>query len=390
MPRPVVPLVVAPLLAASLLLAASACALADGDILERKDGKFLPAIKGDRPGEQDFKDSTHAVKDATADVVTYTFGEIKALQSMPAGEIAEIHLRASVRGTVFRGAEKDMAQGNYADAAETFQKVGADPRAHPVVRQRALFNVALCRMNGGDAKGAVEAVEALLSTYSRSFYLKRALLLKVQANLESGDEAEGKKGIEQLLALPGLGESDRLDVTLARINIDFNRAANATPVDRATVSKCREEYDRIVQQTAGKAEFSAVSNGAQIGSANCLLRLGEADKARAVFQRIAYDSKADEGLLARAFNGLGECFYGQNNPEALREARRCFLRVRILYQDAATPNEVAKALYYAGQCFKDLGDLPPAALKDAIRREWGECVQRFPKSIWALRCKQGR
>ncbi len=376
------------------LLACSASAVA-GDYIQRKDGSFSPAFKGStaRPeAATDFDGSDWQVLDADIGSILYaiTVGGKKQTQKMAAAEVTEIYLEPKDYPALWREADAAFKAGDWANAAAKFRAIGDEKgeKSHPVVRQQALLRAARAAGGPGDRK-AVAAADAaydyLLKSFPQTFYTrsvwKDRWIMFIDANLED----KAKEAIDQLLKLPGVTDSDRLEARFASTTINLRKAVAAK--DASGIQKCLDEFKALSGETSGKKDLASVNALARIGMGNCMLELGNAGEAKGIFDEMTQREGFDNAVNAAAFNGLGECWFRQNDPKdnkGLLEARRCFLRTQMLYADGASSDVVAKAIYYTGECFYRLGDAVRA------RAELSSCIARFPSSPWAEKANKLR
>jgi len=362
---------------------AAACAPAlGGDILQRKDGSFNPTIKsGDRPTQADFDASTYQVVGADVDKVTYTLtigsgGSARVVsQSEASTNVMEIWIEPKKFPPAWKQALAEFESGDYRSARTNFAAVGGDSKAHPVVRQKALLFAARATREGGTSAEAEAAYAALLKEFPNSFYSAAAIKDQSQLWMDAGSPEKARAFADQLLRLPGVSASDKLEARFLQVTVDFRNAA--AKKEQSGIQKALDAYKSLAQETAGKKDFAGVHQLAKVGQANCLLELGTVAEAKGIFQEIS-DRAQETAVCAASFNGLGDCFFREGN---FVEARRCFLRTATIYAEGTPGDQVARALYHAGECFSKLQDSPD--WKDRARRELSECKRRFPKSSWA-------
>jgi len=376
------------LAAAGILLLGSATAALAGDIVQRKDGTFYPPIAGETPEAGDFSNSNIKVLDADMDEVPYqmTLKDKKLTQKYKASEVMEIWLETSQYPGPWKDAVTALNTGNYADAARAFRSIGDEKRVHPVVRQKALLNAARASAGTGNMAQAAQAYAYVRQVFPRSFYTRAVLRDLTQAWMDAGDETKALEAAGELEKVPGATDSDRIEARFLRVTVAYRRAATAR--DEGGIRRALDEYRKIAGETAGKPDLSSVNALARLGQANCALALGDVKAAKSLFQEISEITGVDNAALAAAFNGLGECWFRQNDKEGWTEARRMFLRTVVRYADGAPSEEVARALYFAGDCFQRLQDSED--WKDRARRELSECERRFPQSEWARKARDVR
>lgn len=365
------------IVACAIVLSACAAEALGGDIFQRPDGTFTPAIKGSSPTQADHDASTYQVANADTEKVTYAMkvGDKQVSQSEPATRIAEIILEPRKYPPEWKQCMQAFEGGDYKNAYAGFSEIGAAEKINPVVRQKALLYAARAAREGGKAEEAEKAYEALLKAFPNSFYSAAALKEQSQMYMDAGIEDKARKFADLLLKLPGVSDADKLQARFLQVTVDFRNAA--AKKDKAGIEKALKDYKDLATETAGKKDFTAVNQLARIGQGNCLLELGNAAEAKGIFQEISARA-LEKPVCASAFNGLGDCFYREGNYV---EARLCFLRTSMIYTEGTPGDQVARALYHAGQCFVKLQDSPD--WKDRARNELSDCKRRFPKSSWA-------
>ena len=366
-----------PIVACAIVLSACAAEALGGDIFQRPDGTFTPAIKGSSPTQADHDASTYQVANADTEKVTYAMkvGDKQVSQSEPSTRIADIVLEPRKYPPEWKQCMQAFEGGDYKNAYAGFSEIGAAEKLNPVVRQKALLYAARAAREGGKAEEAEKAYEALLKAFPNSFYSAAALKEQSQMYMDAGVEDKARKFAALLLKLPGVSDADKLQARFLQVTVDFRNAA--AKKDQAGIQKALNDYKALATETAGKKDFTAVNQLARIGQGNCLLELGNAAEAKGIFQEIS-DRALEKPVCASAFNGLGDCFFREGN---FVEARRCFLRTATIYTEGTPGDQVARALYHAGQCFVKLQDSPD--WKDRARQELSDCKRRFPKSSWA-------
>lgn len=368
----------------SLAVAASAVALLAaaaraGDIIQKKDGTYATPVKNSPPQASDFAASNWTVVNADLDTITYQIplpGQNKQItQTMKAADAMEILLEKFPPG--WKEAGDLLEAGESARAAAAFRAIGDEARNNAVVRQKALLNSAKALAALG-AKETEDAYRYLLQVFPKSFYSRHVWRDLSNFFMDRGDDAKAIEASKELLKLPGAADADKLEARLLQNTAAFRKAARDK--DQAGVQKCLDDYRAIAQETSGKPDLASVFRLARLGMANCMLDLGNFKEAKGLFEELGEIAK-ENALAAEAFNGLGECWFRQGGPEGFAEARLCFLRTVLMYADGAAPDQVARALYYAGECFFRLQDGDD--WKTNAARELNACIGRFPKSPWA-------
>ncbi|MCK6480699.1 MAG: hypothetical protein L6R43_11300 [Planctomycetes bacterium] len=370
--------------AAAALLAACAGAFA-GDFVQKKDGSFQPPLKSQTPGAQDYASSTWSITEADINEIKYTLvlNNKPIVQKMPAQEVTEIWLAPERFPKDWKDASDRLASGDYNGAFGLFKAIGDAKQVHQVVRQKALLAAARS-MAAADAGPKVdEAYDYMLKAFPATFYARSAWKDRANYWMDKGDEAKALDALKKLLLLPGVSDGDKMEARLLQNTVSMRKAVVAK--DAAALQKCHDEYKAIAAETSGRKELVDVNRMARLGMASALLELNNPKEAKSLFQEIA-DTAQDNGVLAAAFNGLGECWFRQGTPEAFAEARLCFLRTVTMYSEGASAEQVAKALCFAGECFWKLSSEEGSSAN--ARKEFDDCIRRFPNSPWAKKARQ--
>lgn len=365
-------------------IAAFACAAAGGDVVQKKDGTFNPAVKGETPTQSDYDASNWQVLDADTDVVKYQLnvGGKVVLQTLKSIDVMEIWLEPKDYPGLWKDAVNAMASGNYQGAAQAFQSIGAEAKVHPVVRQKALLFAARSFASWGKPTEADAAFDALFKAFPKSFYTMAVWKERSQMWMDANKEEKARAAADTLVKLPGVSDGDKLEADFLLVTIEYRKAAAAG--DKAAIKTCLDKFKALAQQTAGRPGQAGVNALAQIGTANCLLELGSVGEAKAIFDAISTTAR-EAPVCAAAFNGLGDCWFRQNNKDGWVEARRCFLRTSLLYTEGTSSDQIAKALYYAAECFTRLQDTEKWGW--AAKQEAQDCIRRFPTSPWAQKAR---
>ncbi len=373
-----------PFAVAAVLLACAAAARG-GDLYQKKDGTFNPPLKGggSAPVAADYEASNIQILDADSTSVTTQVtlkDKTYPPQKVPSIDVARIFLEPKDIPSLLKEAMDIETGGDHKKSAERFRAIGDEKRYHPVIRQDALLYAARAVAASGKVAEADQAYEALLRAFPQSFHTLLVWKDRSQMWMDAGDMEKAKGAAQKIVENPGASDGDRLEAKFLLVTINFRVAAAAK--DQGGIQKALNEYKAIAQETAGKKDLASVNALARVGQGNCLLELGTVGEAKALFLDIC-ERATDKAVCAAGFNGLGECWYRETN---FVEARRCFLRTVVVYAEGAPADQIAKALYYAGDCFGRLLDSDDA--KDRARRELNECKRRFPTSDWAKKAER--
>lgn len=274
-----------------------------------------------------------------------------------------------------------MNSHNYAAAVGAFRDVLADESLHSRktyhwVKQHALWREIRCLNSLADFGGVSERVDVLLSEVPDSFFYAPALLMKAQAKSDSGDPKAAiavYKKLEADVDAKGLPERWRREVELGLLLLDTSKSGAAKQM--------------ALQGLAEKnlSDYPTVASRAQVEVGNAMVATGDYKNARAFFQKILDDGNGGEAILASALSGLGDCAYltalAIDSPKEqapyLEEAILNFLTVASVYREEV--RLVPRAMYYAGDALKRIGDLGSA------RNVASRIRQLYPDSSWKKR-----
>ncbi|MFG0316999.1 MAG: tetratricopeptide repeat protein, partial [Planctomycetota bacterium JB042] len=288
-------------------------------------------------------------------------------------------------------------------------------------------------LDGGDAAGAAERIQALVQQGDQDPTTAEAAFFVAEALFEAGDDAravplyayaarvEGSGVVDRALykegfsrmrggdlegavrAFASLGDDhrnsplwgetqylrgellyrlDRLEEAakaLARLRREIpNHAATPKALFRLGLALCRtgawgEGEEALTELVRKNADFEHLAE-AELWRGRALASREKPRAARQAFERVI---QSDRGVLgARARLELGRLHFAGGDPEkALSE----FLKVSVLY---AAEEENAEALYLAGLCLEKVGD--PQKAKSQYR----EIVEKYPRSAFAANARE--
>jgi len=231
-------------------------------------------------------------------------------------------------------------------------------------------------MRAGDLESARNAAAKLIANYPESRYRPLAYLAKADAERQMGNAGAKKTltDLGELIAAQGLGKRWELECRLGQVLVD----AGLKPESR------RNELERI---SSDAKDQPSVRLRAQVAVGESYLEEAATSpakakdlrgKARATFEKVVEDPKADASALAGGHAGLGESLFlsgaDTDDKELLGQATLHFLRVATLYRDQGV--YVARSLFYAMRCFDLMRD---GQRKADMRRQ---LASRYPGSPW--------
>jgi tetratricopeptide (TPR) repeat protein len=373
-------------LAAGLLAALAASPALAGDIIVPISGNPIGNAKaGNPPSEADYAASNIEIVDENLDKVSYRLEGIPTLQSLDTSKVRAIFHDPGTVPADLRTGEALLKRGDLERARAALEKV-AKADAPGWAKAQAAYLAATTHDDLGEAEQDLAAFKA---AYPRSFWVKQATEERARALLGLDRIADAKGEFESLKSLPGAGEAEQAEASYWSTWIDERVAGQKD--DAAGLANAQKGYDALITRLTGKAQFEALLRRTQVGRASCLVGLGKAAEARADLEKLAVEVKGNPRVLAAIYNKLGAAVLRAapaGDREAQRTALKHYLRVVVLYGDeTGTDDDCGEAMYNAGLLFRDLRDTGPDYVQRA-RREWNECIQRYPGTLWATRSKE--
>lgn len=365
---------------AAFFLAAPAFA---GDIVVYVDGKTDGNKKASNPPAQgDFASSTWEILEENLDLVTYRLEGVPTPQTVPTSKIRSFfHDPARIPAKLKAGVSlSDRRQFDEARAA--FEAVTKDSSAPVWAKAEAAYRLADTYFQQGDAAGAEKAYAGFKGAYAKSRWVTDATERRARCLLALNrvDDARGEFGA--MKKMPGVDEATSLEADYWLAWIDETVAAAKN--DEAGLNSAAKAYDALASKLSGKSALEGLLRRTQVGRASCLMGTGKAAEARDILTKLSAETK-DPRALAAIYNKLGTAILraaAAGDREAMKSAQRNYLRVIVLYKDEdGAEDDIAEAHYNAGILFRELKETPDAAGR--ARREWQECVARFPGSPWA-------
>jgi len=265
-------------------------------------------------------------------------------------------------------AESNIRRGQYQDALKRLEKArGA--KARPWLKHYCQYYKAFCLQKLAEAQGrgyeaAIKEYDALIKAQPKGIWVPQATLGIVECYYLSG-------GLDKAMAkLQEVAKSDfpeywklKAKIWEGRLKLAQGKGEEAA----AILSEVTESTKKVLPE---------IYNEAVLYLAEALTRAKKFDEAEQLLRNLVNEAQSDK-LKAAAHNALGDCFMAQNK---VKEARFEFLRTVVLY--FKQPEEYARALFMAAQCFELLKDANGA---DKLR---AKLKKECPDSVWAKRLEQ--
>jgi tetratricopeptide (TPR) repeat protein len=308
-----------------------------------------------------------SVTAATRDEITI---DVKGkTQKLPVNELQRIIFGDGPTG--LRQAHEALADGQYANALETLNKIRDSQLKEPLVQQDFEFQVAYCKaMLGEEVEGstAAAAKELLdfLRKYPDSFHFYRAAetLGDLAMRLGSFDKAVSFYG--------QLAKSPWVDYKLKAAVLEANALQAQGPEKYA---EALARYDVVVKAKVRGAQAERQRQFALAGKAACEAELGNTESALKVAEQVIRDNDpSDVELFAKAYNALGAAYRQANNP---RDAILAYLHVDLLCHRARDAH--AESLYYLSTLWGKVGKPDRAAEARSTLKA------RYAGTTWATR-----
>ncbi len=326
--------------------------------------------------------------------VEYKKAGVNQAQFIPADKVKAVNYERP--GDDFTQAQKAEEDGDYENAANLYKAAANDDalKNRSALRACAMFGAGVCFRKAGKLDESLKALDELIATIPDSRYVPMALADKGLGYYESGKDEDARRTFAQL----------KKDATDKKYGEFWSRTADLHLLilqEEKDLKGAFEGYQSLVAAT--EANYPTISSQAKLRIGRVHVKNRKFDEARAFFQAILDNRQSlPREVVAGAYNGLGNALLGKGQAtekgdaekgtkgdraaaeKLYQEALYAFLRVVAQYEDV--PQEQPEALYYAGQCFKQVKcDGNTARSQQCLRR----VVNEFPGTSWAEKAKSG-
>jgi tetratricopeptide (TPR) repeat protein len=268
--------------------------------------------------------------------------------------------------------------GNLAEARTVLETVTKDQKLRPVVKQEALYHLALAAQRLGDHDAAIAEYKELLKAFPKGRYLRSAAEGLVDAHLAKKDAAGAGKALDQAVA-----DAKGAGVEAFQAEVGFLRG-------RVLEAQGKLAEAKTAYEAAQKSGAPAVQIEARLGVARCVQQTSPAEAEKA-YRELVAEKDAPTHVLAGAWNGIGQLLLEDGkktrNAEKLTDALLAFLRGVVQYVPArGEPTaEYERALASSSQCFKFIADLEQKADRkrsflDRSQQRMEQLRKEFPSS----------
>jgi len=243
----------------------------------------------------------------------------------------------------------------------------------------AHFRIVELNKLGGNKDGMVAAVDALMIAAPDSRYVPLAMVEKIDTLMTLGDAAGAREAIDAFSALvksAGMPQRWEFESSVRRVATNPTLKGEGLEKELAKIGK-------------SAAAFPTVSNYADVAIAESMLLRGELTDAEELVRKVVADPNAPDRTLAAAWTTLGDCLFrqaeGMTAPDQkdasiamMKESLLAYMRVVVGFRFEYA--YVAKAGFYAGRCFQEIGG---AGSADNSSRLFRYVRSRFRGTSWA-------
>lgn len=291
-------------------------------------------------------------------------------------------------GPDFRAGMQKLLTGDMIGAAYAFEDASASDRLKDFVRATAKVNAADALLESNNLSAALEAYNELLVDYPETRHLPRALLGKGKTALYKNNHVTSMAAFQQLRKVTTDKKLGGQWLLLA----DFYTLLTKQAANKATVKELMEGYEDLRNRARG--EFGFIANRSALQVARIHLDQQQLSAALPLFNDIIADRfDTDREVVAGAYNGRGRCLFQvaestrasgdvEGAAADFKDSLLDFLRVHTHYGDAQTAQ--AEAIYWARQCFKNIGGADSERHAAILR---SRLKARYPNSPWAGRLR---
>jgi len=229
-------------------------------------------------------------------------GGLRVPQKVNTREIRELDIDAARKPFDFSSGEDAMNKGDFAQAAERFERAKKDGR--DVVKQTAGINIVRCHYNAGDPVAALAAIKAFRQEKPETYYLRETYEIEYRCHSARGDMAAAAKVAEEF---EKKGRSDKLD-----------EWAKSADVMRAQLFEAQGKAQQALEIYSKYARDKDVGDEASLGELRCLRGAKNWAQLKAKAEIIITSNKGKRGaerMLMGAYNARGEAALQAGNAK---------------------------------------------------------------------------
>jgi tetratricopeptide (TPR) repeat protein len=381
----------------ALVLATPALA---GDIIVLKSGrKYGNPNSNVPPTESDYAESKMTIVEENLDKIVFRLEGVPTPQELEAGNIDVTYHDPSLAPTALLRGKRLLGSGQYEDAFAMFEEVTGDARAPKWAQAEAGYRLGEVLWMAGALDDAAKAFDSFLGTWKKSKYVPSATQANARIKLEKGDVEGARAAFAALKKMSGLPEAESLEIDYWINWIDEKVALQKN--DKAGLEKALKGYENLARSLKSRKGMEDLHGKCLVGAISCKLGLGQHAEGQADATKVVEEYK-DPLVRAGAHTLLGRAIVlqnaGSNDKAAYKTALLHFLKVVTLYGNEPGAEEwMAESLFRSGELFNELRPAQAKTEEDKAavlmarlraRREFQECIQRFPRSEWAQKARR--
>jgi len=355
----------ATILALAVLLAW--IATAEADILDTSDGIRLPKkdeIKtpwGEFPRDEELKESGKNNLDLNYE--EFDIGKVRG----PAGQVARIYITEAITGNVeFQAAETHAERGFWMEASQAFR--AAAESLSGLAKEVALYKCMVATANTNDPESTLRAADALLAANPKGYYFGPAQETRARAFATLGRMNDATAALQLVLEAPRMNVRDYFSAAYLKAWLTTYIGARSKE-QFATAEKAFKDLLTELDRRPQKELATVPRLRILMSLAASIRNQGRSDEAKGMYQQIlkAAGETTDASVLAGVYYGLGDVAFEEASalqsraagaPELKKQVRDMldqaalhYLRVLLLYKDAADQREVYGATQGAARVF---------------------------------------
>lgn len=336
--------------AAVLFLWAAAPAHADMVLLD--DGTWLPSKMTKLMGNAKVPNDQALAKSGKNNLKLGYDKVAVGRESVSAGRVVAVFSTTAFQNEHYRNGYLQGSAGAWLEAADSFAQAAENLKG--AAREIALWQRVIAIAETGELDATLKATDELLTAFPKSYYYAQGRDKRARIAMGKGKGKDAKSELDQVIAAPGMNARDYFEAKLAKIHFFSLLPAGD---DTAKIAASRKEYEGVAQEIRGRSganqEAAIQMLKANTGIGRCLVYEGDYDKALTTLDSVVGDkaSTRDQGLLARAYTGMGDAIFakvkselkGGNLPQdqlpriqdALTDAALHYLRTSQFYVEQA-------------------------------------------------------
>ena len=262
-------------------------------------------------------------------------------------------------------AEQSLRQGLYERAIQKFEEA-SKANARPWLKHYCQYYAAVSKQRmaeGDDLLAVASEYEKVIKDTPNGIKVPDAKYGVAQCYYLAG-QLDKAAAVAAEIAKSDYGEAWQLKgrIDYGKILLDQGKGAEAVKV-----------FEEIHKTAKGKGAMVDTYFQAAVHRGAALVLAGQTAEAITLLTKTFEETESEE-VKAAVHNTMGDAYRSERK---IREARDEYLRVVVLYADV--PEEHARALFYAADCFVQLKE------PENARKMQNLLVQKHPDSVWRKR-----